>query len=109
MKSFSGELSFEVEMGDVYGFTLFFNTEELDRIKLLQQKVKELAVYEITDFDGCGIEVRSEDTIDEDPQRLDVVILHVQEEFIRVTGVIKHDNHTFSTGLISLNDLEEII
>lgn len=105
MKSYSDTLSFEVDSGDTYEFTLFLLDKEIEEIKALQAKVKELDVYEITRFDA-PLEVTS-DT--EDPPMIDFAILHVQENFIRVTGVLKHDRHTFSTGIISLDQFEETI
>ena len=57
-------------------------------------------------FEGC-IEEKLEGIIDCPEQRLDVVEVHVGETFIRITGVIKHDHFTWSTGIFTLDDLIE--
>lgn len=104
MKVYDGELSFEVDSFESYLFRLELTENDLRLVDQLQEEVKRLGVYEITLFHDCLV---VEQEGEAGYVRLDFTILHVQETFIRVTGVVKHDCHTFSTGLIDLNDLEE--
>lgn len=101
MKTLSGELSFEVDLFDTYRFTLELEEEDVEFIKRLQSKVVELGVYEITFFHDC-LEVTEEGG---ENQSVDFVIIHVSENHIRATGVLKHDRHTFSTGPFPLSDI----
>jgi len=105
MKVLDGELTFEgnTEFGD-YHFRLELAEDNLEQIEYLQSKVKELGVYEITFFHNCLV-INEGDSTEE--ERVEFCIVHVQESFIRVTGVLKHGCYTFSTGIISLEELEE--
>jgi len=104
MKVYDGELTFEVDSFETYQFRLELTTDDMRLIERLQPIVAENGLYEATMFHDCLIISEERDPT---PQRTEFCILHVQESFIRVTGVLKHDCHTFSTGLISLDELEE--
>ena len=109
-----GDLSFEGETNcwNDYTYKIELSELDVDRIKQFQSLIVELnddSVYELTYFDN-PITVFEGDPDDEEnleEQRLDVVVVHVTRDELRITGVLKHDCATWDTGHFSLNDMEE--
>jgi len=101
---------------DTFCYELEVDAELLDKIKFFSDKARELDVYELTDFryDLTGYKggLYEEDTALEDfeeikadkdsGQRLDCVLLHGSDGKFRFTGYLKHTNVHFSTGFLSV-------
>ncbi|HEX9804273.1 MAG TPA: hypothetical protein VGA67_01185 [Candidatus Dojkabacteria bacterium] len=107
LKFYAGELSFENDSFETYNFVAMLSEQNIDFIRSMQEEVKRLGDYELTFFHDC-LEVY-EETESEFRKEVfyDFNIVHVQKNFIRITGVLKYDYCTFSTGIFKLEDMEE--
>jgi len=117
MKTYFGCLSFEADSLDEYLYTIELCQKNIEYIQNLQNIVKQQDVYEISFFHSClnayRVTETAEDILKEiqlgEEVRTDVVVVHVGGRFIRITGVLKHDHHTFSTGIFGLEDMYDDI
>jgi hypothetical protein len=100
-------------------YELEIDKERLEYMKQLAEKVKELNVYEVTDFDyrldGYQHTLDDEDMsqseaeaelVGREEQRLDCVLLHVSQDGFRYTGYLKHTDLYFATCKFTFHEVE---
>lgn len=114
-----GNLTWENEYADSYIYKLEPSEYLWNRIKFLSTKVKELGVFEITEFEHSleVYEVKSfledlgdaEKFFEDKPvgERVGTSILHVSDGGFRYTGSLKHGSSTYSTGWIYFDDVQK--
>lgn len=106
MKTYNGQLTFEVDTFKQYEFIVYFSEDEVKLVEELRKVADTHGLHEATVyFDGISVKEFDASLVD-GAVRFDFAILHLQDNgLLRVTGVIKHDRHTFSTGIFKLEDM----